>query len=76
MDFLVYDAYDGVTILANNARARDWFTQHVKYDEVQRNNDGSIRMDAAMAGMTLQLILYYGFRVEIDVTPKTRSKRT
>lgn len=75
MDFLIYDDYLGVTILANNARARDWFTAQVKYDENQLNRDGSVWMDSGMAGMTLQLIIYYGFKVEIDVTPKGRSKR-
>lgn len=72
MDFLIEDTYQGVSILAITDRARDWFNSYVRYDPAQKNNDGSVYFEPHMATLILPLILYYGFKVDIDGTSKSR----
>lgn len=72
MDFLIEDSYLGVVFQIRNGRARDWFNGHIKYALAQVQNDGSIVFDCHMAPMILQLIVYYGFKVEINGTPRSR----
>lgn len=72
MDFLIEDTFLGVSIMALNDRARDWFNSYVSYGPAQKQNDGAVFFEKHMATLILPLMLYYGFKVQIDGTPRSR----